>query len=157
MEKQPTFLTLHPAWTEELVNWAEWTEQKELRHLVPCQKLNWQPTRSGRQTEPNKLLLNNFELNLCHSDTTLDPGQTSMHAQQSTPSLHPGDKPRAQAGISARGDLALRFSTPPKQWETRWAEPGLSQIEPARSIWVSAGRICELKWMNCTEQTELRH
>ena len=43
----------------------------------PCPDVNWtnwQSTRSGRRTELNDLLLNGFERNLRHSDTTPHPG-----------------------------------------------------------------------------------
>ena len=58
----------------------------------------------SRRTELNELFVNDFELNLRHSDTTPHPGKSSKHSQQSTPSIYPGNKDRASGlGFALEG------------------------------------------------------
>ena len=59
---------------------------------MPLTQLNELAVDPIRQrTELNELFVNDIELNLHHSDI----GQIRKHSQQSAPTLHPGDKPRA--------------------------------------------------------------
>ena len=67
---------------EKFVNWTEWTIW---RSLVPVPRtrvieLAADPIRQVNWTE--RTFLNDFELNLSHSDTTPHPGQASKHSVQ---------------------------------------------------------------------------
>ena len=131
------YLSLAPG-PEEFMNWTEWTELNKLNEgsWPSCPKLNWtnwQSTQSGRRTELNKLLLNDFERNLHHSRHHT----TSWMRKQAQPANLTIPPPRQQtlgwqAGISAGGDPWNCFSAPPNNWRLdglNWAWNKLNWME----------------------------
>ena len=120
--------TLTPG-PEEFVNW---TELNDLNggSWPPCPELkrtNWQSARSGRRTELNELVLNDFELNLHHWYHN-----TSRKKKQAQPAKWTIPPPRRQTpgrrtSISAGGGLELFLSSSQTIGVLMdWSEPELS-------------------------------